>query len=74
MQGTTMSLNTFDILMVIAVGSMTGAGIGLIIGYIAKKQGTVTSIMTRNDMILNCALIAGCSCMSIVGLSWIFLR
>ena len=68
-----MNMNAFDIVMVIAVGSMTGTGIGLIIGFVAKKQGNFTSIMTRKDCILNFALISGCLCVSIVGLGWIFL-
>jgi hypothetical protein len=68
-----MNVNAFDIFMVIAVGSLAGTGIGLVIGFVAKKQGNATSIMTARDSILNFAMIVGCSSIGIVGLGWIFL-
>jgi hypothetical protein len=63
----------FDILMVIAVGSLTGTGLALIISTAAEIRGKDTSMKSRNVRILNFALITGCSCICIIGLGWIFL-
>ncbi len=68
-----MNVNAFDILMVIAVGSLAGTGIGLVIGFVAKKQGNATSIMTVRESVLNFAMIVGCSTIGIIGLGWILL-
>lgn len=68
-----MNMNAFDILMVIAVGSMTGTGIGLIFGFLAKKQGNILTGMTRKEYILNGALIGGCSFVSCIVLGRVFL-
>ena len=69
-----MNMNAFDILMVIAVGSMTGTGIGLIFGFLAKIQGNALTGMTWKEQILNGALIGGCSCVSCIALGLVFLR
>jgi hypothetical protein len=66
-------MNAFDILMVIAIGSLIGTGIGLTIGSVAKKQGSAASGMTCSDITLNSALVAVCSCISIAGLASVFL-
>jgi hypothetical protein len=66
-------MNAFDILMVIAVGAMTGTGIGLVIGCVAKKQGSAGSKMTRDEKILNFALITVCSGICSAGLALTFL-
>jgi len=71
--GNNISMNAFDIFMVIAVGSMTGAGIGLVIGFVAKKQGNATSMMTRDEKILNFALVMICSGVCSAGLALTFL-
>jgi hypothetical protein len=68
-----MNMDVFSVLMVIAFGSMTGTGFGLIIGFLSGWQGGASSKMTRHDRFLNGAVITGCSVISIVGLGWIFL-
>ena len=68
-----MNMNVFDILMVISVGSMTGTGIGLIFGFLAKKQGNTLTGMTSKEQILNGAFIGGCSCVSCIVLGLLFL-
>ncbi|MFA5347180.1 MAG: hypothetical protein WC294_03515 [Methanoregula sp.] len=65
-------MNAFDILMVIAVGSLIGTGIGLTIGSIVKKRGS-TAGGTWSDITLNSTLAAVCSCISIAGLASVFL-
>jgi CDP-diglyceride synthetase len=52
-----MSANLFDILMVIALGSLTGTGIGLIIGFFAGIQKREWSAMNRNQKTLQVALV-----------------
>jgi hypothetical protein len=61
-------MNAFDILMVLALGSLAGTGIGLVIGYLAKKWGKCTPIISRN---LEPALVIVCSCICIACLAWI---
>jgi hypothetical protein len=63
----------FDVLMVIAVGSLAGTGLALIISTLAEIRGKDTSMKSRNGRILNFALISGCSCIFISGLGLIFL-
>jgi hypothetical protein len=66
-------MTAFDVLMVIAVGSLTGTGLALIISTVAEIRGKDTSMKSRNGCILNFALIGVCSCICIIGLGWIFL-
>jgi membrane protein YqaA with SNARE-associated domain len=52
-----MNMNVFDFLMVVALGSLSGLSVGLIIGYGAKKQKRTWSAMSRNDQTINIALV-----------------
>jgi hypothetical protein len=65
-------MNAFDILMVTAIGSLIGTGIGLTIGSVAKKWGSTTT-GSCSDFTLNSVLIVACSCISIAGLASVFL-
>jgi hypothetical protein len=47
----------FDILMVIALGTLAGTGIGLFIGFFAGIQKSEWSAMNRNQQILQAALV-----------------
>ena len=49
--------NTFEILMMVALGSLAGAGIGLLIGLVAKKQKREWSVMTRKERIISIVLV-----------------
>jgi len=66
-------MNAFDILMVLALGSLAGTGIGLIIGSIAKKRGNFTPMTTRDEITLNLTPVIVCSCISIACLAWLSL-
>jgi NADH:ubiquinone oxidoreductase subunit 5 (subunit L)/multisubunit Na+/H+ antiporter MnhA subunit len=68
-----MSANMFDILMVIALGALAGTGIGLLIGFFAKKQKGEWSVMTRKDQTLNIALVIVFCVICITGLAYYFL-
>ena len=64
-----MSANMFDILMVIALGILTGTGIGLLIGFFAQKQKSEWFLMTRKEKTLNSVLVIVFSliCIAIAG-------
>jgi NADH:ubiquinone oxidoreductase subunit 5 (subunit L)/multisubunit Na+/H+ antiporter MnhA subunit len=65
-----MSANMFDFLMVIALGALAGTGIGLLIGFFAKKQNGEWSAMTRNEQTLNIALVIVFCVICITGLAY----
>jgi len=66
-------MNAFDILMVLALGSLAGTGIGLIIGFLAKKRRSYAFLQFRDEITLNLALVLACSAISISFLAWISL-
>ena len=66
-------MNAFDILMVLALGSLAGTGIGLTIGFLAKKRRSYMFLQVRNEITLNLALVLVCSSISIGCLAWISL-
>jgi hypothetical protein len=61
-------MNTFDILMVIALGTLAGTVIGLFIGYAAKRQQPRWTLMTDRDKRINIALVLFFSAVCIAGL------
>lgn len=63
-------MNTFDILMIIALGTLAGAGIGISIGYAAKRQKPRWSLMTQREKLINLALVIFFSAVCIAGLVW----
>ncbi len=68
-----MSANMFDILMVIALGTLAGTGIGLFIGFFAGIQKSEWSAMNRNQKILQTALVILFCVICIAGLAYYFL-
>lgn len=52
-----MNANMFDILMVIALGTLSGTGIGLLIGFFAGKQKGEWSAMTRKEQTFTITLM-----------------
>jgi hypothetical protein len=71
-----MSASLFDILMVIALGTLTGTGIGLIIGFFAGFAGIQRrewSAMNRNQKTLQVALVILFCVICIAGLGYYFL-
>jgi hypothetical protein len=69
-----MSANMFDILMVIALGTLAGTGIGLIIGFFAGIQKSEWSAMSRNQQIFQVALLILFCVVCIAGLAYYFLK
>jgi len=68
-----MNVNTFEILMMVALGTLVGTGIGLLIGFVAKKQKNEWSAMTRNEHTITIVLvIVFCAiCTVILGYNYI---
>ena len=52
-----MSADVFEILMVVALGALAGTGIGLLVGFAAKKQKREWSAMTRKEHTLTIVLL-----------------
>jgi hypothetical protein len=65
-----MNANWFVILMVVALSSMTGTAIGLGIGFALGKQKSEWSAMTKNEKLINIALVISCSAICSAGLAW----
>ena len=68
-----MSNSLFAIAMVILIGLMSGIIVGLLIGFLAKKQRPLWSDMTRTEKWINILLVGVCSAIFITGLAWGFL-
>jgi ABC-type antimicrobial peptide transport system permease subunit len=68
-----MNVNAFDILMVVAIGSLAGAGIGILIAYVAGKQKNRWSAMSRKEQAINSVLIIIFCAICCGGLGYYFL-
>lgn len=62
-------MTLFDILMILALGSLTGTGIGLAIGCLARRQGPDWGAMSPRDRIIAIALVLFFSGACIAGLA-----
>lgn len=52
-----MNANVFDILMMVALGTLSGLSVGILVGYGAKKQKITWSAMSRKEQTINIALV-----------------
>ena len=59
--------------MVVTIGVMAGAAVGLVIGYLASWQKPLWADMTGREKLLNILLVIACSAVFIAGLAWRFL-
>ena len=69
-----MYANTFEILMMVALGILAGTGIGLLIGYVAKKQKNEWSAMTRKEHTFTLILVIVVCAICIAGLGYYYLN
>ena len=67
-----MYADTFEILMMVAFGTLAGTGIGLVIGFIAKKQKSEWSAMTRKEHTINIVLVIMFCVVCIAGLGYYY--
>ncbi|HWS22570.1 MAG TPA: hypothetical protein VN227_08020 [Methanoregula sp.] len=67
-----MYADTFEILMMVAFGTLAGTGIGLVIGFIAKKQKREWSAMTRKEHTINIVLVIMFCSVCIAGLGYYY--
>ncbi len=69
-----MYANTFEILMMVALGILAGTGIGLLIGFVAKKQKNEWSAMTRKEHTITIILVIVFCAICIAGLGYFYLN
>jgi hypothetical protein len=60
----------FDILMVVSLGTLAGACIGITIGFLARRQQPVWGEMSRKEKTINIALVVLFSIACTAGLAW----
>jgi NhaP-type Na+/H+ or K+/H+ antiporter len=60
----------FDVLMVVALGMLAGALLGLGIGFLARRQQPLWAEMSRREKLINIALVLFCSFVCTAGLAW----
>jgi membrane protein YqaA with SNARE-associated domain len=63
-------MDLFDILMIIALGTLAGTMIGLVIGYAAHRQRYRWALMTHKEKLINGVLVLFFSAVCIAGLAW----
>jgi len=68
-----MYTNTFEILMMVALGALAGTGIGLLIGFVAKKQKNEWFAMSRKERTINIFLVIVFCAICIAGLGYYYL-
>lgn len=68
-----MYTDTLSVGMVIAIGGMAGAAIGLCIGYLLGWQKPLWGDMTRREKLANFLLVAACAIICMALLAWRFL-
>ncbi len=68
-----MSNSVFAVAMVILIGLMSGVVVGLLLGFLWKKQRPSWSDMTVTEKRINIVLVGVCSAIFIAGLAWEFL-
>jgi hypothetical protein len=60
----------FDILMVIALGTLSGTILGLAIGFLARRQDVPWPLMPQKDRQINFGLVLLFSVICTAGLAW----
>jgi ABC-type antimicrobial peptide transport system permease subunit len=67
-----MYANMFEILMMVALGALAGTGIGLLIGFVARKQKSEWSAMSRKEQIITIVLVIVFCTIFIAGLGYYY--
>jgi ABC-type antimicrobial peptide transport system permease subunit len=65
-----MTATTFEILMVIALGSLAGTILGLGIGFITGNQKSPWSLLIPREKSINILLVVLCSVICVAALAW----
>jgi hypothetical protein len=68
-----MSNSVLAIALVILIGLMSGVVVGLLLGFLWKKQKPSWSDMTGTEKSINIVLVGVCSAFFIAALAWRFL-
>ncbi|MCK9591092.1 MAG: hypothetical protein M0Q91_03645 [Methanoregula sp.] len=67
-------MSLFEILMVVAIGSLAGTGIGISLAYGAKTQKNEWSAMSRKEQAINITLVITVCAIFCGGLGYYILR
>jgi hypothetical protein len=65
-----MTPTLFEILMVLALGTLAGTALGLALGYSTGNQKNAWSLMTRRQQAINLMLIVVCTAVCIAAIGW----
>jgi len=65
-----MTATLLDFLMIFSLGVLAGSGAGLLIGFLAGKQGNTWGLMQKQDRIATFLLILICSATISAVLAW----
>jgi small-conductance mechanosensitive channel len=65
-----MTATLLDILMILSLGILAGTGVGLSVGFIAKKQKRDWTSMQKKDKITTILLVLACSVAVTAMLAW----
>jgi hypothetical protein len=60
----------FDILMVVALGTLAGTSLGLVIGFLARRQKPLWEEMSQKEKLINIAMVLFFSLVCTAGLAW----
>jgi len=60
----------FAILMVLALGTLAGTALGLVLGYLSGTRKSAWSLMTRRQQAVSLLLVLVCSAICIAVLGW----
>jgi hypothetical protein len=60
----------FDILMVTALGTLSGTILGLVIGFLARRQEAPWPLMPQKDRQINIGLVLLFSAICTAGFAW----
>jgi hypothetical protein len=69
-----MTSTLFEILMILSLGILAGCAVGLLIGFVARKQKREWAAMEKKDKITTILLIFLCSSAFIAALAWYLFR
>ena len=67
-----MDATTFEILMMLAFGTVAGTGLGLIAGFVTKQQKSEWSEMTRKERTISASLVIVFSIICSAGLGYYY--
>lgn len=69
-----MTVDVLSVLIVVSLGVFVGTCVGLLLGYLARKQQKEWGAMSPREKQVNIALVLACSAIAVAGLAWYAFR